>query len=476
VTEPHDDEHSRFDLEIGDPVARSRAAADRGRQARAVVPRQDQRDWAPSPGRADPVGLLLAQDETRSPDLVPVRHGRMSASAFTFYRGAAAIMAADLATTPSTGLRVQLCGDAHLSNLGAFASPERRLLFDLNDFDETLPGPWEWDLKRLSTSFVIAARDNGFSRSQAKESSRTVARAYRRAMRSFAGSGVLETWYARADAEEVAAVLSAGAGRTAKKATEKALAKARSRTSLHVLEKLTETVDGRVRFMDQSPLVVPLRCIGGLGDPAELEERVRSFFGRYRESLADPHRWLLDGYRMVDIAHKVVGVGSVGTRAFIALLLGRSTGDPLVLQFKEATTSVLEPHLGRSAYASSGERVVQGQRLMQAASDVFLGWTTADDGRHYYWRQLKDMKGSAEIAAMSPRALRDYAGMCGWSLARAHARSGDCVAIAAYLGGGSTFDEAVTAFSVSYADQNEADYAAHQQAVADGRVPVRLDV
>jgi uncharacterized protein (DUF2252 family) len=449
---------------------------ERGRAARRLVPRGALAELITDDHRPDPVELLAAQDETRSPDLVPVRHGRMAVSAFTFYRGAAAIMAADLSSTPTSGLRAQLCGDAHLSNLGVFASPERQLLFDLNDFDETLPGPWEWDLKRLATSFVIAARDNGFSSSQTGDAARTCARAYREAMRSFAAGGVLETWYARANAEEVADVLAESASKKVRASTDKGLAKARRRTSESALRKLTEVHAGALRFVDQSPLVVPLRSMEGLGGTDEVRERVRTFYSRYLESLADDHRHVLSQYRVLDIAHKVVGVGSVGTRAFIVLLVGRNSSDPLVLQFKEASSSVLEAYLGASEYASPGERVVRGQRMMQAASDVFLGWSSAEDGRHYYWRQLRDMKGSAEVAAMRPRELRAYAGLCGWSLARAHARSGDCVAIAAYLGRSAAADDAVTAFSRAYADQNEADYAAHQQAIAEGRLRVRSDV
>ena len=357
-----------------------------------------------------------------------------------------------------------------------FASPERQLLFDLNDFDETLPGPWEWDLKRLATSFVIAGRDNGFSSSQADDAARTCGRAYREAMRSFADGGVLEVWYARANADEVAAVLAASASKKARDAARKALSKARRRTSVSVLRKLTERHDGRLRFVDRAPLVVPLRSIEGLGGPDEVQQRVRDFYRKYLDTLADDHRHLLRQYRVVDIAHKVVGVGSVGTRAFIVLLTGRNDDDPLVLQFKEASTSVLEPYLAPTAYATPGERVVRGQRMMQAASDVFLGWSSADDGRHYYWRQLRDMKGSAEVAVMTPRELRAYAGLCGWSLARAHARSGEGVAVAAYLGKGTSFDDAIASFSSAYADQNDADFAAHRQAVADGRLAARTGV
>lgn len=438
------------------------------------MPRDAHAGWAAPADRPDPVAVLLAQDDRRSPDLLPVRHGRMSVSAFTFYRGAAAIMAGDLSATPSSGMGAQLCGDAHLSNLGVFASPERQLVFDLNDFDETLPGPWEWDLKRLVTSFVIAARDNGFLPSHEVDSARACAATYRQALRSFGRSGVLETWYAHVDAEDAVDVL-ARRGK-ARKAADEALAKARSRTSATALRKLSETHEGRLRFVDQSPLVVPLRSLEGLGDPADVEERLRAFLDEYRESLSDDRRHLLGQYEVVDIAHKVVGVGSVGTRAFIVLLTGRDTDDALVLQFKEASASVLEPYLGPSAYSTAGERVVRGQRLMQAASDIFLGSSTAADGRDYYWRQLRDMKGSADVAAMSPGALRAYAGLCGWSLARAHARSGDCVAIAAYLGKGESFDEAVAQFARAYADQNAADFGLHQQAVEDGRIQVRPGV
>jgi uncharacterized protein (DUF2252 family) len=446
--------------------------AEAGAALRNDVPRRTHGDWEPAANRPDPVALLTAQDETRSADLVPIRHGRMATSAFAFYRGAAAIMAADLAATPSTGLVTQICGDAHLSNLGVFASPERQLLFDLNDFDETLPGPWEWDLKRLAASFTIAARSNGLGKRDDSEAAQACAEAYRTAMAEFAGKTALETWYARVHVDETLEQLRQTAPKKAVKRTEANMAKARSRTSLQAARKLTTLVDGRLRIVDDPPIVMPLSTVVPPDRVDHLRDGIADSYRQYRESLPAGPRHVLDDYEFVDIAHKVVGVGSVGLRAFIGLLQSRRTGEPLLLQMKEATASVLEQHLEPSAYDQPGRRVVEGQRMMQAASDMFLGWSTSViDGRHYYWRQLRDMKASTEVEQLSKAGLTIYARLCGWSLARAHARSGSPVAIAGYLGGSDRFDRAIAEFARRYAAQNDADFAAHAQAIADGSVP-----
>ncbi|HQR28001.1 MAG TPA: DUF2252 domain-containing protein [Nocardioides sp.] len=459
----------------------------RGLAARQAVPPAAHAHWTPENGRPDPVGLLESQNHTRDPDLVPLRHGRMMVSPFTFYRGAAKIMASDLAGTPVAGLDAQLCGDAHLSNFGVYASPERRLVFDLNDFDETLPGPFEYDVKRMAASFTIAARHNGFTPAEGREATVVGVRAYREAMARFAGMRTLEVWYAhlaeedldRAVKEAVAQAPDQKLARKLEKRSRKSTRKARSRDSLQALAKLTETVDGSYRIVSQPPVVVPSRELGDLygasagmeASPGMLEEVIHRQFERYRATLQEDRRQLLERYEVVDWARKVVGVGSVGTRAFIVLLRGRDDLDPLFLQVKEATRSVLEDHLPPSRYPVAGARVVHGQRLMQAASDIFLGWTTGEDaGRFYYWRQLRDMKGSTDVERMPPPALEFYAGVCGWTLARAHARSGDPAAIAAYLGEDDAFEEAVADFSGRYADQNEQDYAAFVEAVRSGRL------
>jgi uncharacterized protein (DUF2252 family) len=419
--------------------------------------------------------VLEVQNERREPDLVPIRHGRMLASPFTFFRGAAAVMAADLRSIPRAGLDVQLCGDAHLSNFGLFASPERTLLFDLNDFDETLPGPFEYDLVRLGTSFVVAARSNGFTGSQCRAVATSALAAYRTAMAEFAAMHTFDVWYARLDANEVLRTLEAtedGASRGLAGAVSETLRKARRRGNLHALGKLTEVVDGRRRILSDPPLLVPSRELTATGvDADQVEGLVRDQLEAYRATLQDDRRRLLDRFELVDFARKVVGVGSVGTRAFIALLIGRDDDDPLFLQIKEASASVLEGDLARSVYATPGERVVRGQRLMQAASDILLGWTSgAQAGRYYYWRQLRDMKGSAAIDGMDPSALDRYAGACGWTLARAHARSGDAIAITSYLGSSDRFDRAMTSLCVRYADQNERDHDAFVRAVRAGRL------
>ncbi|HEY6706937.1 MAG TPA: DUF2252 domain-containing protein, partial [Actinomycetota bacterium] len=423
------------------------------------------------------------QNRTREPDLVPVRHGRMLVSPFTFYRGAAKIMAADLAGTPTAGLKVQLCGDAHLSNFGAFASPERRLLFGLNDFDETLPGPFEYDVKRMAASFTIAGRNNGFAKADTKAATLASVTAYREAMAGFAAMGTMDIWYAHLDEDQLLKAMrtaakasgkQAKAAKRAEKKAEKALAKAHTRDSLQALSKLGELVDGRYRIVSQPPIVVPMRDLEatyGLS-PDQIERVLREQFRAYRATLRDDQRQLLERFQLVDMARKVVGVGSVGTRAFIALLQGRDQDDPLFLQVKEATRSVLEGHLPRSRYKQHGERVVYGQRMLQAASDIYLGWTKGalDDTRHYYWRQLRDMKGSADVETMAPVGLNFYAGLCGWTLARAHARSGDPIAIAEYLGEDDQFDRSIADFSERYADQNERDYQALADAVRSGRL------
>jgi uncharacterized protein (DUF2252 family) len=459
----------------------------RGREARDRTPPSSHTGWAPAADRPDPVGLLQEQNRTREPDLVPVRHGRMLVSPFTFYRGAAKIMAADLNDTPVAGLRVQLCGDAHLSNFGAFASPERELLFGLNDFDETLPGPFEYDVKRLAASFAIAGRNNGFGRMDTRAVTLASVTAYREAMASFAKMGRLEVWYAHLTEEELLKAMrhaakgaktrkQTKAAKRAEKVAEKAAAKARTRDSLQALSKLGERIDGRYRIVSQPPIVVPMRDLEATyGLSADQVERViHDQFRGYRATLQDDRRHLLEQFEVVDVARKVVGVGSVGTRAFIVLLQGRDQHDPLFLQVKEATRSVLEGPLPKSRYKEHGERVVCGQRLLQAASDIFLGWTKGvERNRYFYWRQLRDMKGSVDVEAMAPVGLSFYAGICGWTLARAHARSGDPVAIAAYLGDGDGFDRSIADFSERYADQNELDYQAFTEAIRSGRLEAR---
>jgi uncharacterized protein (DUF2252 family) len=447
----------------------------RGKAARNEVPRSSHAAFEPLSTRADPVELLERQARTRVPELVPIRYGRMLVSPFTFYRGAAMIMAHDLAATPRSGLTVQCCGDAHLSNFGVFASPERRLVFDVNDFDETLPGPWEWDVKRLAVSMLIAARDNGFRvKDQERVVLETVGR-YRAAMAEFAGTKNLDVWYSSIDIE---AVLKEHASQFKPKQvtrTEKGIAKARTRDSMTAFSKLTHVVDGTARIVDQSPLIVPIEQLAGDRGRDELFDELHQLLRGYRATLAFDRRVLLEGFELTDFARKVVGVGSVGTRAWIALMLGRNGQDPLFLQFKEAEASVLEEFLGASEFSNHGERVVVGQRLMQATSDIFLGWLHVDAGidgqaRDFYARQLKDWKGSAEIEQMVPEGMATYGMMCGWTLARAHARSGDRIAIAAYLGKGDSFDRAIVEFSKAYADQNDSDYRALAAAVGTGRI------
>jgi uncharacterized protein (DUF2252 family) len=420
---------------------------------RGGVPRSAHAAWEPDAQRPSPVELLEEQAKTRVPELVPIRYGRMLVSPFTFYRGAAYLMASDLSGLPRTTLHTQLCGDAHLSNFGAFAAPDRRLIFSINDFDETLPGPFEWDVKRLAASFAVAGRDRGFDDKQRDVINRAVGRAYREAMLRYSGMGNLELWYARVDVADLFAELHNLVSAKERKRGEQNLAKAQSKDSLRAFSKLTEIVDGEPRIGSDPPVVTPIEEILGDERLHELEARLRSVIRSYRRTLAADRRRLLERYRYVDAARKVVGVGSVGTRAYIMLLVGRDQSDPLFLQFKEAEASVLEPFLGKSEYTNHGQRVVEGQRLTQSASDIMLGWirTPGVDGveRDFYVRQLWDAKGSALVELMSPELLRVYAGICGSELARAHARSGDAIAIANYLGNSATFDRAIAHFAES---------------------------
>ncbi len=470
----------------------------KGEQARKDVPLSAHAQLNASGDRADPVELLSEQNVTRESDLVPVRHGRMMVSPFTFYRGAARVMAADLAGTPTAGLDAQLCGDAHLSNFGGFASPERRLLFGLNDFDETLPGPFEYDVKRMSASFTIAANNNGFSPSTTRAVTTESAKAYREAMAGFAAMRTLDVWYAHISEEDLRKVMKSvqgdldkgsrsGKGKSGKKPgkgeaaelaravknLDKTMRKAHSRDSLHALPRFAELVDGKHRIVSQPPVVTPLRELDGAWGVSEhkIREIVEEQFQAYQTSLSATQRTLLERFTIVDMARKVVGVGSVGTRAFMVLLEGRDGDDPLFLQVKEATSSVLEAHLPNSRFRTSGQRVVEGQRLMQSASDIFLGWTKGvQDNRFYYWRQLRDMKASALVETMQPTAMKLYARMCGWTLAHAHARSGDPVAISEYLGTSDEFDETLADFSTAYAAQNQLDYRAFVDAALAGRI------
>jgi uncharacterized protein (DUF2252 family) len=447
-------------------------AAD-GKGRRRKVPRSRHGEWEPPAGR-DPLATLAAQDKSRVPELVPIRYGRMLTSAFAFYRGGAAVMAGDLAADPDTGLRVQLCGDAHLSNFGVFAAPDRRLVFDCNDFDETLPGPFEWDVKRLVASIAVAGRERGFDRGERRPTLEETVRAYRESMREFAGMSNLDVWYARVDVEAQRQRIDEALSASRRRDMKRGLDKARAKDSLRALRKLTTTdADGRLRIVSEPPLITPL---SDLADTEASERALRPILDSYSSTLSDDRRRLVDSYSYVDAARKVVGVGSVGTRAWIVLMLGRDGEDPLILQAKEAGPSVLEPYAGPSEYANHGRRVVEGQRLMQAASDIFLGWVEAEgldaQPRHFYVRQLWDGKGSADPERMSPRELGLYGGLCGRTLARAHARSGDRVAIAAYLGGGTSFDKAIGEFAERYADQNEADYAALLEAEKRGEIEV----
>lgn len=448
-----------------------------GRARRADVPRSAHAGWSPASGRPDPVALLEAQAASRVPELVPIRYGRMLSSPFAFYRGAASVMASDLATTPAGGLRAQLCGDAHLANFGLFASAERRLLFDLNDFDETLPGPWEWDAKRLAASLAIAGREVGHDARDRAEVVLETAAAYRAAMREFAQMPNLDVFYARLDVDTLLEDPQGEMSRQARERVASQAAKARTSDSTKALRKLTRVVDGERRFISDPPLIQPIGELMRPEDADAVEHALRTALRGYRSRLLPDRRAALEGYRFVDIARKVVGVGSVGTRAWVALLLGRDEHDPLILQFKEAQASVLAPFAGASRARSHGQRVVDGQRLMQASTDMFLGSMQVDvpvEGvrRDFYARQLKDWKGSFELDGARPRGLARYGRACGWTLARAHARSGDRIAIGAYLGRGDSFDRALVRFAEDYADQNERDHTALAAAARAGRISV----
>ena len=454
---------------------RERAA--RGKAERVDLPRSVHGEWSAPPARRDPVELLEEQAASRVQELLPIRYGRMLVSPFTFYRGAAYLMAADLAAARRTGLRVQLCGDAHLSNFGGFAAPDRRLVFDVNDFDETLPGPFEWDLKRLVASFAVAGRDLGFPRDQRRGVNMAVTRAYRAAIQDLASMKTFDLWYSRVDAEALISQFRSTASAKRRKLMEQNLAKTRAKDSLRAFSKLTTIVDGEPRIISDPPLIVPIE---DLSDGRDIEDFARTVNRGYRRTLQGDRKHLLERFRYVHAARKVVGVGSVGTRAWIVLMVGRDNDDPLFLQLKEAQPSVLEPVLGKSEYASHGQRVVEGQRLMQAASDIMLGWHSVAglDGvkRDFYFRQLWDEKGSVIIEGMKARELAAYADICGRTLARGHARSGDAVMISAYLGSNNAMDQALADFAELYADQNELDYAALSTAVKIGRVKAQTDL
>ena len=466
---------TRYELDTALGLTPAERAA-KGKAVRAEVPRDSHAVFDPGPGRPDPIALLEEQATTRVPELVPVRYGRMMVSPFTYYRGAALPMAADLATTPVSGLAVQACGDAHLSNFGVFGSAERRLVFDVNDFDETLPGPWEWDVKRLAASLEVAGRGNGFTGKERRAIVAATAAGYRQAMRGFAGMTNLEVWYARADIDELRTQLAPQLKTRQRKAVDQGMAKARTRDSMQEVAKLTRLVDGRPRIIADPPLIVPIdQLTPDEMDPGSIEAQVADLLAKYRRTLETDRRILIDQFEFCDLARKVVGVGSVGTRCWIALMLGRDTNDPLFLQIKEAEASVLSRYVGASRHTNQGQRVVAGQRLMQASSDIFLGWQRNPAGfdgkaRDFYVRQLRDWKFSLDIEAMVPRGMRLYGELCGWTLARAHARSGDRIAIAAYLGGADVFDKAISQFAVAYADQNEKDYQSLVDAVASGRI------
>ena len=446
-------------------------ATETGRAVRKDVPRSSHGDWTPAADRPDPVGLIEGQNADRLEWLLPVRRARMSASPFTFYRGAARLMATDLAATPNSGLNVQLCGDAHLSNFGVYASPERKLVFDLNDFDETLPGPFEWDVKRLAASFAIAAQNVELGDEVARKLAERVTEVYRNAMAEFAERSWLEMWYAHLPFDDLLELSkSRGASKKALKRGEKFAKKARSKDNLRAAQKLVDRSGDAPRFRSDPPLLVPFDELPDEAHPDRRRESVNESLRSYRSSLSGQMQWLFARYQMVDGAIKVVGVGSVGTRCSVGLFLGRHESDVLLLQIKEATHSVLEEHLEPSRYERHGRRVVEGQRLLQGTSDIFLGWSRSSTGREFYWRQLKDWKGSADLDNASHDLLARYADLCGFTLARAHAVTGDPTAIAAYLGKGDVFDRAMGEYSIRYAAQNVSDAAKFSAAIAEGRL------
>jgi uncharacterized protein (DUF2252 family) len=442
----------------------------KGKDLRKQIPRSSHGQFERQ-ASVDPVAILLAQDEGRVQRLVPIRHQRMGESAYAFYRAGAKLMAIDLATTPTTNLMAQLCGDAHLANFGWYGSPERDLVFDVNDFDETLPGSFEWDLKRMAASFAIASADNGFDDDDSRKSAAASVTAYRDEMAKFAKDGFLDLWYRQVSADEILDDLEAdGKTKQAKRVSKKAK-KARGKDSMHVLGKLTETVDGETLIKSDPPFVVPLREMTPDVKPADIERLVHEVLVAYVDSVPDHFAVLLRRYRFVDLAFKVVGVGSVGTRCFIVFLEGRDASDPLFLQIKQAEKSALETHFPPSAYDHSGHRVVEGQQLMQTSSDIFLGWTSAVEGHQYYVRQLKDMKASVDVESLGPKEMRNYAKACGSTLARSHSRSGDPAVMSGYMGSGEVFADAITEFAVAYAAQNKADYQAFQAFMASTGAP-----
>jgi uncharacterized protein (DUF2252 family) len=461
-------------------IATPTERAAHGRQAREIVPRTRHGEWVAPADRTDPLEILALQATTRVPDLVPIRYGRMAASPFAFFRGAAAVMAADLAHEVHSHLDVQLCGDAHLVNFGGFATPERDMIFDVNDFDETLPGPFEWDLKRLAASIEVAARSRGFDAARCRSLVALSARGYRQAIRGFGELRNIELWYQRLDAATLVGIWGSEVTGKVIDAFAQRVQKARSKDHLKAMAKLTEQVDGALRFRSDPPLLTPVRELFDSDHSADTVQHLLDALDQYRVTLAPNRRHLLDTYHFVDLARKVVGVGSVGTRCWVALFVGRDEGDPLVLQVKEAEHSVAEPFLQPSQYTNMGQRVVAGQRLVQSASDIFLGWDTATgiDGvrRDFYFRQMWDWKLSPDVDTMEPDVFEVYAQMCGWVLALGHARSGDAIAIGSYLGAGTRFDEAMCRFASAYADQNEKDHQALKFAIATNKVHAISDV
>jgi len=449
------------DADLFGPSVKGRMAA--GKALRERVPRASHASWTPSRNRPDPIELLMHADRGRLPELLPIRYARMRQSPFGFFRGAAALMAADLSTTPATGIRAQSCGDCHLANFGGFGTPERRLVFDINDFDETLPASWEWDVKRLAASILLAAREGGLREGHCGAAARAAVASYREHMREYAGMRALDVWYSQLGAEKLVEKAGTSAQQHRWKAAEDT---ARSETSEHIFPRLTEIKNGRLRIADHPPLIYHPRDFGAV------DKRVREMFHRYVLTLPEERRVILERYRMVDVARKVVGVGSVGTRCGVLLLMA-GPRDPLFLQVKEARASVLEPYAGKSRYQNQGERVVTGQRILQSASDVFLGWTRDDQGRDYYFRQLRDMRMKIDVEKMPRQDRIEYSELCGWALARSHARAGDAARIAGYLGKNSAFDKAVGKFAAAYADQSEADRAALVKAIRAGRLPAR---
>jgi uncharacterized protein (DUF2252 family) len=437
---------------------------DDGKELRALLPRELHAEWAPPPGRRDPIDVLEESNLGRVPALVPIRYGRMLRSPFTFLRGSAGLMASDLATTPSTGLRVQACGDCHLMNFGIFATPERNLVFDMNDFDETLPAPWEWDLKRLAVSFAVAARDNGRPDDEARDAAVECVRAYREHLRDCSKRSPLEIWYQKLD---VQTLIDEAPDAKTRKIREEMRAKARKRIGEYLFPRITAEVGGHFRLVDQPPILMHVTEEGA-------ERRFRDGLEDYRRSLPDDRRVLFDRYRLEDFAMKVVGIGSVGTACMIALF-SSADGHPLLLQFKEARPSVLAPYAGPSVYENQGERIVVGQRLMQSSSDIFLGWARGERGRHFFGRQLRDMKLSFPVAGLTRQQLERFAAFCGLTLARAHAKSGDAATISGYLGKSATFDAAIGDFALKYADQTVRDHAALVAAVRDGRIEALVE-